>query len=104
VSLLSILLVLHVDFGSVRMVALFALTIPFALIGRVASVFLTGGVPSLGSISAPAAHTDAKGSAPADFAWRPHARDETSSRLRFPGLVGFCYLRPCWRVRYSCVR
>jgi CzcA family heavy metal efflux pump len=50
VSLLSILLVLHVDFGSVRMVALIALTIPFALIGGVAAVFLTGGVLSLGSL------------------------------------------------------
>ena len=50
VSLLCILLVLHVDFGSMRMVALVALTIPFALIGGVASVFLTGGVLSLGSL------------------------------------------------------
>jgi Cu/Ag efflux pump CusA len=50
VSLVSILLVLHVDFGSGRMVALVALTIPFALIGGVASVFLTGGVLSLGSL------------------------------------------------------
>ncbi len=49
-SLLGILLVLHVDFGSVRMVSLVALTIPFALIGGVASVFLTGGVLSLGSL------------------------------------------------------
>jgi Cu/Ag efflux pump CusA len=50
VSLLCILLVLHVDFGSARMVALVALTIPFALIGGVASVFLTGAVLSLGSL------------------------------------------------------
>jgi len=50
VSLLCILLVLHVDFGSMRMVGLIALTIPFALIGGVASVFLTGGVLSLGSL------------------------------------------------------
>ena len=49
-SLLGILLVLHVDFGSARLVALVALTIPFALIGGVASVFLTGGVLSLGSL------------------------------------------------------
>lgn len=49
-SLLGILLVLHVDFGSVRLVALVALTIPFALIGGVASVFLTGRVLSLGSL------------------------------------------------------
>jgi CzcA family heavy metal efflux pump len=50
VSLLCILLVLHVDFGSGRMVAMVALTIPFALIGGVAAVFLTGGVLSLGSL------------------------------------------------------
>jgi Cu/Ag efflux pump CusA len=50
VSMVGILLVLHVDFGSARMVALIALTIPFALIGGVASVFLTGGVLSLGSL------------------------------------------------------
>ena len=49
-SLLGILLVLHVDFGSTRLVALVALTIPFALIGGVASVFLTGAVLSLGSL------------------------------------------------------
>ena len=35
---------------SARMVALVALTLPFALIGGVASVFLTGGVLSLGSL------------------------------------------------------
>jgi len=50
VSLLCILLVLHVDFGSVRMVGLIALTIPFALIGGVVGVLLTGGVLSLGSL------------------------------------------------------
>jgi Cu/Ag efflux pump CusA len=50
VSLVCILLVLYVDFESVRTVALVALTIPFALIGGVASVFLTGGVLSLGSL------------------------------------------------------
>ncbi|NQW04930.1 MAG: efflux RND transporter permease subunit [Acidobacteria bacterium] len=49
-SLLGILLVLHVDFGSGRLVALVALTIPFALIGGVASVFMSGGVLSLGSL------------------------------------------------------
>ncbi len=50
VSLLCILLVLHVDFGSMRMVGLIALTIPFALIGGVIGVVLTGGVLSLGSL------------------------------------------------------
>jgi CzcA family heavy metal efflux pump len=49
-SLLGILLVLHVDFGSVRLVALVAFTLPFALIGGVAAAFLSGGVLSLGSL------------------------------------------------------
>jgi CzcA family heavy metal efflux pump len=49
-SLLGILLVLHVDFGSARLVALVALTLPFALIGGVAAAFLSGGVLSLGSL------------------------------------------------------
>jgi Cu/Ag efflux pump CusA len=42
--------VLHVDFGSARLVALVALTLPFALIGGVAAAFLSGGVLSLGSL------------------------------------------------------
>ena len=49
-SLIGILLVLHVDFGSVRLVGLVALTLPFALIGGVAAAFLSGGVLSLGSL------------------------------------------------------
>jgi Cu/Ag efflux pump CusA len=49
-SLIGILLVLHIDFGSARLVTLVALTIPFALIGGVAAAFLTGGVLSLGSL------------------------------------------------------
>ncbi|MEQ1574519.1 MAG: efflux RND transporter permease subunit, partial [Vicinamibacterales bacterium] len=49
-SLLGILLVLHVDFGSVRLVALVALTLPFALIGGVGAAFLSGGILSLGSL------------------------------------------------------
>ena len=49
-SLLGILLILHVDFGSVRLVALVALTLPFALVGGVAAAFLSGGVLSLGSL------------------------------------------------------
>jgi CzcA family heavy metal efflux pump len=49
-SLLGILLVLHVDFASARLVALVALTLPFALIGGVAAAFLSGGVLSLGSL------------------------------------------------------
>lgn len=49
-SLLGILLVLHIDFGSVRIVALVALTLPFALIGGVGAAFLSGGILSLGSL------------------------------------------------------
>jgi Cu/Ag efflux pump CusA len=49
-SLLGILLILHVDFGSARLVTLVALTLPFALIGGVAAAFLSGGVLSLGSL------------------------------------------------------
>ena len=50
VALLGILLVLHIDFGSTRVVGLLALTLPFALIGGVGAVFLSGGVLSLGSL------------------------------------------------------
>jgi len=49
-SLIGILVLLHVDFGSSRLVALVALTLPFALIGGVVGAFLTGGVLSLGSL------------------------------------------------------
>jgi Cu/Ag efflux pump CusA len=49
-SLIGILLVLHIDFGSGRLVTLVALTLPFALIGGVAAAFLSGGVLSLGSL------------------------------------------------------
>ncbi len=49
-SLLGIFLVLHVDFGSARLVSLVALTLPFALIGGVAAAFLSGAVLSLGSL------------------------------------------------------
>ncbi len=49
-SLLGILLILHVDFGSARLVSMVALTLPFALIGGVAAAFLSGGVLSLGSL------------------------------------------------------
>ena len=49
-SLLGILLVLHADFSSARLVSLVALTLPFALIGGVAAAFLSGGVLSLGSL------------------------------------------------------
>jgi CzcA family heavy metal efflux pump len=49
-SLLSILLLLHSDFGSMRLVWLVFLTLPFALIGGVAGAFLGGGIISLGSL------------------------------------------------------
>ena len=40
----------HVDFRSMRLVLLVALTLPFALIGGVIGAFLSGGVLSLGSL------------------------------------------------------
>ncbi len=49
-ALAGIVLLLYVDFGSARPTLLVALTIPFALIGGVVGVLLTGGVMSLGSI------------------------------------------------------
>ncbi len=49
-SLVGILLILHADFGSVRLTALVALTLPFALIGGVVGAVLSGGVLSLGSL------------------------------------------------------
>ncbi len=49
-SLLGILVLLHVDFRSMRLVMLVALTLPFALIGGVVGAFLSGGVLSLGSM------------------------------------------------------
>ncbi len=49
-SLVGILLLLHMDFGSLRLTLLVFLTIPFALIGGVVASFLGGGVLSLGSL------------------------------------------------------
>jgi Cu/Ag efflux pump CusA len=49
-SLLGIVLLLYVDFQSWRATLLVALTIPFALIGGVVAVMLTGGILSLGSL------------------------------------------------------
>ncbi len=49
-SLLGILVLLYVDFRSLRLVLLMALTLPFALIGGVAGAFLGGGTLSLGSL------------------------------------------------------
>ena len=50
VSLLGIILLLHSDFRSARLAALVLVSLPFALVGGVASAFLTGGVLSLGSL------------------------------------------------------
>ncbi len=49
-ALLGIFLVLHADFGSTRLALLIFLTIPFALIGGVLGVIVTGGVLSLGAL------------------------------------------------------
>ncbi|MEJ7728406.1 MAG: efflux RND transporter permease subunit, partial [Polyangiaceae bacterium] len=49
-SLLGIVLVLYLDFRSVRLTLLVLLTLPFALIGGVVGAFLGGGVLSLGSL------------------------------------------------------
>jgi CzcA family heavy metal efflux pump len=49
-SLVGIIFVLFVDFKSIRLTTLVFVSLPFALIGGVASAFLTGGVLSLGSL------------------------------------------------------
>lgn len=49
-ALVGIVLLLYIDFQSWRLTALVALTIPFALVGGVIAVFLTGGTLSLGSL------------------------------------------------------
>ncbi|MEK7405808.1 MAG: efflux RND transporter permease subunit, partial [Acidobacteriota bacterium] len=49
-SLLGIFLILHTDFRSTRLAALVFVTLPFALVGGVASAFLGGRVLSLGSL------------------------------------------------------
>jgi CzcA family heavy metal efflux pump len=49
-SLLGILLIIHADFRSLRITALVALTLPFALIGGVVGTIITTGVLSLGSL------------------------------------------------------
>lgn len=49
-SLIGILLLLQSDFGSMRLVLLVFLTLPFALVGGIAGAFLCGGVISLGSL------------------------------------------------------
>jgi Cu/Ag efflux pump CusA len=49
-SLLGIILLLHADFRSPRLVALVFVSLPFALVGGVIATLLTGGVLSLGSL------------------------------------------------------
>jgi CzcA family heavy metal efflux pump len=49
-ALAGIVLIIYIDFRSVRLTALVALTLPFALIGGVLGAVLTGGVLSLGSL------------------------------------------------------
>ena len=49
-AILGILLLLHADFRSPRLVALVVVSLPFALVGGVAATLLTGGVLSLGSL------------------------------------------------------
>ncbi len=49
-SLLGILLVLYIDFQSLRLTLMVALTIPFALVGGVVAAWMAGGVLSLGSL------------------------------------------------------
>ncbi|MEO6212090.1 MAG: efflux RND transporter permease subunit [Vicinamibacterales bacterium] len=50
VALGGILLILMLDFNSIRLTLLVFLTLPFALVGAIAAAFLTGGVLSLGSL------------------------------------------------------
>ena len=50
IALIGVLVLLHVEFGSIRLVLLVGLTLPFALIGGVIGAFLSGGVLSLGSL------------------------------------------------------
>jgi CzcA family heavy metal efflux pump len=49
-ALLGIVMILYLDFNSVRLTILVFLTLPFALIGGVIGTLLTGGILSLGSL------------------------------------------------------
>ncbi len=49
-SVAAIFLILFADFGSGRAATLVFLTLPFALVGAIVAVFLTGGILSLGSL------------------------------------------------------
>jgi CzcA family heavy metal efflux pump len=50
VAFAAIVLLLLVDFGSIRLTLLVVLTLPFALVGAIAAAFISGGVLSLGSL------------------------------------------------------
>jgi len=50
VSLVGILLLLHADFGSMRLALLVFASLPFALVGGVAGAFASGGTLSIGSL------------------------------------------------------
>lgn len=50
VSLIGILLILYIDFQSIRLTGMVCVTIPFALIGGVVAAWMAGGVLSLGSL------------------------------------------------------
>jgi CzcA family heavy metal efflux pump len=50
VSLIGILIVIYTDFKSAKLTALVAATLPFALVGGVFAVTLTGGIVSLGAL------------------------------------------------------
>jgi Cu/Ag efflux pump CusA len=50
VSLAGIIMILMVDFGSIRLAGLVFVTLPFALVGAIVAAFVTGGVLSLGSL------------------------------------------------------
>ncbi len=49
-AVIGILLILYTDFSSLRLTLLVLLSLPFALVGGILSVILTGGVLSLGSL------------------------------------------------------
>ena len=49
-ALAGIILVLYADFRSLRLTALVLISLPFALVGGILSVTLTGGILSLGSL------------------------------------------------------
>jgi Cu/Ag efflux pump CusA len=50
VAVAAIVLLLLVDFGSMRLTLLVLFTLPFALVGAIAAAFISGGVLSLGSL------------------------------------------------------